>query len=45
MITILESILNSTNPEVTKNEVFEAMNVSLAIEESLHRGKIIKLDY
>ena len=45
IFSFVESILNSTNPEVTKNEVFEAMNVSLAIEESLHRGKIIKLDY
>ena len=42
LYSFLDSILKSTKPEVTKNEVFDAMNVSLAIEESLKQGKTIK---
>ncbi len=45
LFSFIESILNSSNPEVTKDEVFDAMNISLAIEESLDTGKIIKINY
>ena len=41
--SFVESILSSTNPEVTKKEVLNAMNVSLAIEESLQRGNIVRV--
>ena len=45
LYSFIDCIIKGTKPDVTKNEVFEAMNISLAIEESLQKGKIIKVDY
>ena len=43
--SFIDSILGNKESEVTKSEVFNAMNVSLAIEESLQRGKIVEVEY
>ena len=33
------------NPKVSENDVFNAMNVSLAIEESLNKNETVKISY
>ena len=41
----VECIINNAIPEVSENDVFNAMNVSLAIEESLNTNETINISY
>ena len=43
--SFIECIINGGKPEVSENDVFNAMNVSLAIEESLNKNETIKISY
>ena len=43
--SFVRSILDGSPADVTEKEVFDAMNVSLAIEESLLAGKPVDLEY
>ena len=45
IFSFVECIINNTKPEVSENDVFNAMNVSLAIEESLHKKETVKISY
>lgn len=41
--SFVQSIIDSVSPEVTAREVFESMNVSLAISEALMTGEPVKV--
>jgi len=43
--SFVRSILDGAHADVTEKEVFDAMNVSLAIEESLLAGQPVDLEY
>lgn len=43
--SFIDSIINNTVPEVSKEEVFKVMSVCLAIEESVRQKKSVTVEY
>ena len=45
LYNFVESIVNDTEPEVSKKDVFDIMSVCFAIEKSMKEGKPIEVNY
>lgn len=43
--SFLDSIQNGSSPEVTADDVFDAMSVCFAIEKAVHSNTTVKVDY